>query len=65
MTPKQVVEFAKENGALMVDFKFMDFVGIWQHFSVPMSEFGEDTFKRDRVLTVRPSVAGSRFTPLT
>ena len=33
MTPKQVVEFAKENGALMVDYKFMDFVGIWQHFS--------------------------------
>ncbi len=45
MTPKQVVEFAKEKGALMVDFKFMDFVGIWQHFSVPMSEFSEDTFE--------------------
>ena len=45
MTPKQVVEFAKENGALMVDFKFMDFVGIWQHFSVPMSEFSEETFE--------------------
>ena len=44
MTPKQVVEFAKENGALMVDYKFMDFVGIWQHFTVPMHEFGEDTF---------------------
>jgi glutamine synthetase len=28
MTPKQVVEFAKENGVLMVDFKFMDFVEI-------------------------------------
>ncbi len=45
MTPKQVVEFAKENGALMVDFKFMDFVGIWQHFSTPISEFGEDIFE--------------------
>jgi glutamine synthetase len=45
MTPKQVVEFAKENGALMVDFKFMDFVGIWQHFSEPMSEFDEDIFE--------------------
>lgn len=32
MTPQEVVSFAKENGALMVDFKFMDFVGIWQHF---------------------------------
>ena len=45
MTPKQVVEFAKENGALMVDYKFMDFVGTWQHVSVPMTEFDEDTFE--------------------
>jgi glutamine synthetase len=45
MTPQQVVSFAKENGAQMVDFKFMDFVGIWQHFSVPISEFDEDTFE--------------------
>jgi glutamine synthetase len=45
MTPKEVVSFAKENNAQMVDFKFMDFVGIWQHFSVPISEFDEDTFE--------------------
>lgn len=29
----------------MVDYKFMDFVGIWQHFTVPMSEFGEDLYR--------------------
>ncbi len=29
----------------MVDYKFLDFVGIWQHFSAPMSEFSEDTFE--------------------
>jgi len=45
MTPQEVVSFAKENGALMVDFKFMDFVGIWQHFSTPISEFDEDIFE--------------------
>jgi len=45
MTPKQVVEFAKENGVLMVDYKFMDFVGIWQHFTTPISEFDEETFE--------------------
>ena len=39
MTPKQVVEFAKENGVLMVDYKFMDFIGTWQHVSVPITEF--------------------------
>jgi glutamine synthetase len=45
MTPQEVVKFAEENGALMVDFKFMDFVGIWQHFSTPISEFDEDIFE--------------------
>lgn len=45
MTPQEVVKFAQENGALMVDFKFMDFVGIWQHFTVPISEFDEDIFE--------------------
>ena len=44
MTPKQVVEMAKKNGALMVDFKFMDFPGLWQHFSVPVDELKEEIF---------------------
>ena len=45
MTPMEVVAFAQENNCQMVDYKFLDFVGIWQHFSVPMSEFSEDTFE--------------------
>ncbi|MDR3555394.1 MAG: type I glutamate--ammonia ligase [Syntrophobacteraceae bacterium] len=45
MTPKEVVAFAKENGAKIVDFKFMDFIGVWQHFSVPMHELGEGDFE--------------------
>jgi glutamine synthetase len=45
MTPQEVVKFAQDNGAQMVDFKFMDFVGIWQHFTVPMSEFDADVFE--------------------
>lgn len=45
MTAQEVVKFAQDNGALMVDFKFMDFVGIWQHFTVPISEFDEDVFE--------------------
>ena len=35
MEPKEVLEFAKKNNAVMVDLKFMDFPGMWQHFSVP------------------------------
>ncbi|MBF0529280.1 MAG: type I glutamate--ammonia ligase [Deltaproteobacteria bacterium] len=45
MTPKQVLEMAKNNGVVMVDLKFMDFPGTWQHFSVPISELDESTFE--------------------
>ena len=45
MKPKEVLQFASENDAKMVDLKFLDFIGIWQHFSVPMSELTEDSFE--------------------
>lgn len=45
MDAKQAVAFAKENKAEFVDFKFVDFPGIWQHFTVPISEFDESTFE--------------------
>ncbi len=45
MTPKEVMEFVKEKNIQMVDYKFLDFVGIWQHVSVPICEFSEDTFE--------------------
>ncbi len=45
MTPKEVVEFARANGAKMLDLKFMDFPGMWQHFSVPAREVDESTFE--------------------
>ena len=45
LTPKQVLELAKEKKATYVDLKFMDFVGIWQHFSIPIYELTEDVFE--------------------
>ncbi len=45
MTPKQVLEFAEKNGTKMVDLRFMDFPGLWQHFSVPLHELEEATFE--------------------
>lgn len=44
MTPKEVLAFAKEKGARVVDIRFMDFPGIWQHFSVPLGELDESSF---------------------
>ena len=45
MTPKEVVKFAKDQKAVCVDLKFMDFLGTWQHFTMPMSEFDEALFE--------------------
>jgi len=45
MTPKEVLEFAKTKKIEMVDLKFMDFVGTWQHFAVPIYELKEDNFE--------------------
>ena len=44
-TPKQVLEYAAEKKATYVDLKFMDFIGIWQHFSIPLYELTEDIFE--------------------
>jgi len=44
MKPDQVLAFAKENKVKMVDIRFMDFPGIWQHFSVPLTELEESSF---------------------
>jgi glutamine synthetase len=43
-TPKSVIESARKQGAKMVDIKFVDTFGTWQHFSIPMSELTEESF---------------------
>ena len=45
MTPEQVLAMAKENGVKVVDIRFMDFPGMWQHFSVPIGELDEVSFE--------------------
>ena len=45
MTPSEVLKMAKEQGAKLVDLRFMDFPGLWQHFSVPVSELDESSFE--------------------
>jgi len=44
-TPQEVLKFAKENNAVVVDLKFLDFPGTWQHFSVPVDSLDEDSFE--------------------
>ena len=45
MTPTEFFNFAKENGAEMVDLKFTDLLGSWQHCTFPVDTWDEDTFK--------------------
>ncbi len=44
MTPKEVLKFAEDNNVEMVDFKFCDFPGTWQHFTTPVSELEDSLF---------------------
>ena len=45
MTPKEFFEFAKSNGAEMVDLKFVDLLGTWQHCTYPVDALDEGTFE--------------------
>jgi glutamine synthetase len=45
MTTKEFFEFAKKNNAKMVDLKFVDFLGTWQHCSYPTDTWDESTFE--------------------
>src|SRR5262245_43128733 len=44
-TPEQVLKFAKDKGVKIVDLKFVDFLGQWQHASYPFHEFDVSTFE--------------------
>ncbi len=44
MTPKDVIKLANERGAKIVDLRFIDMPGLWQHFSMSRRELTEDLF---------------------
>lgn len=39
-----VIKIIKEKKIEYVDFRFLDFVGMWQHFTVPSNELDKDKF---------------------
>ncbi|HPI28503.1 MAG TPA: type I glutamate--ammonia ligase, partial [Candidatus Marinimicrobia bacterium] len=45
MTPKEFFEYAEQNYAKMVDLKFTDLLGTWQHCSFPIDTWDEGTFE--------------------
>lgn len=45
MTATEFFEFAKKHGAKMMDLKFVDMLGTWQHCSYPIETISESVFK--------------------
>ena len=44
-TARDVLGFMKKEGVQAVDLRFMDFPGIWQHFTIPTHELDEAVFE--------------------
>ena len=45
MSVKDALEMAKKNKVEIVDLKFVDFPGLWQHFSIPAAELSAELFE--------------------
>ncbi|MFN4244740.1 MAG: type I glutamate--ammonia ligase [Brevinematia bacterium] len=42
----EALKFIKDQGIEIVDLRFMDFPGLWQHFSVPSNAIDEEVFEK-------------------
>jgi len=45
MTPKEVLALCKTKNVELIDVKFCDFLGTWQHFAIPVAELSEEVFE--------------------
>lgn len=45
MTPKDFFDFARKHGAEMMDLKFVDLLGTWQHCSYPIDALDDSIFE--------------------
>ena len=44
-TPEDVLRTIKDDKIAMIDLRFADLPGLWQHFSVPPSALDRDSFE--------------------
>jgi len=44
MSVKDVIKLAKDKEAKIVDLRFIDMPGLWQHFSIPVADMTEELF---------------------
>jgi glutamine synthetase len=43
--PRDVMDLCEKKGVQMIDLRFCDLPGAWQHFSIPVEELSEDLFE--------------------
>jgi glutamine synthetase len=44
MTPAEVTQLIEKQGIKLIDFKFADLLGTWQHFTTTLTEYSEEIF---------------------
>ncbi len=44
MTPREVIQFCRQKKVQFIDLRFMDFPGLWQHTTVPITELTPESF---------------------
>ena len=44
-TPSEVLALCRENDVKAVDLRFIDFSGLWQHFTIPVDKLNENVFE--------------------
>lgn len=45
MTPQEAIDYAYKHNAQMVDLKFTDMLGTWQHLTIPLYKLKSDVFE--------------------
>jgi glutamine synthetase len=45
MTPKELIKFVKDKELKIIDLRFVDLLGLWQHFAVTVGELSDDMFE--------------------
>ena len=70
-TSKDVLDYISDHDLRMVDIRFIDLLGAWQHFTVPAHELDEEAFARgtstylvDRVIPMLPEALSNEVCSL-
>lgn len=45
MNPRELLQFVSDEGIKMIDLRFVDLPGLWQHFSISAKEMEEEMFE--------------------